>query len=84
MNQPHQGMVIANLLEILCPALNSRDRDDCIRISWVRTEHISGNGHLPQRVWMIKSESLAFMLDVRRTLLAERSRWTIGGECSCK
>ena len=38
-NQPHQGMVIANL-EILCSALNFRDRDDCTRVSWIRMEHI--------------------------------------------
>ena len=28
MNQSHQGMVIANLVEIFCSALNFRDRDD--------------------------------------------------------
>ena len=39
-NQSHQGMVIANLLEILCPALNFRYRNNCIRVLWIRTEHI--------------------------------------------
>ena len=33
---PHQGMVIAKLLEILCPALNFRDRYDYIRVLWIR------------------------------------------------
>ena len=37
-NQSHLGMVIANLLEILCPALNFRDRDNCTRVSWIRTK----------------------------------------------
>jgi len=37
-NQPHQGMVIANLLEILCPVFNFRDWDHGIVVSWIRTK----------------------------------------------
>ena len=40
---PHQGMVVTYLLEILCPALNFRNRDHSIRVSGIRTEHIIGN-----------------------------------------
>ena len=39
-NRPQQWMVIAELLEILCPALNFRDRNDHIRVSWIRTKCI--------------------------------------------
>ena len=41
-NQSHQGMVIANLLEILCSAFNFRDRDDCTWVSWIGAEYILG------------------------------------------
>ena len=36
--QSNKWMVVTNLLEILCPALNFRDRDDCIWVVWIRTK----------------------------------------------
>ena len=41
-NQSQEGMVVANLLEILCPAFNLRDRDDCTRVSWIRAKGFAG------------------------------------------
>ena len=39
-NHSHERIVIANLLEILCPALNFRGWDDCIWVPWIRTKCI--------------------------------------------
>ena len=36
--QSKKRMVVTNLPEILNPALNFRDRDDCIWVLWIRTE----------------------------------------------
>ena len=38
--QSHERMVIANLLEILCSALNFRDWNHCIWVVWIRTKCI--------------------------------------------
>ena len=39
-NHSHERMVIANFMEILCPAINFRDWNHCIWVLWIGTKSI--------------------------------------------